>query len=127
MLLGSDSVHTRGMDTTDSDIDTDPEVGAGTTRTEAGAQEAARLGPMASSEYDDRLHRAGDGRMLAGVASGLGQYFDIDPTLVRVGFVVLSLVGGLAIPLYLAGWLLIPAEGADASVAEDLLAHERAR
>ncbi len=46
--------------------------------------------------------------MLAGVAVGLADYFDVDPTMVRVGFVALSLLGGLAVPLYLAGWLLIP-------------------
>jgi phage shock protein PspC (stress-responsive transcriptional regulator) len=129
MLLRVRSRHTRGMDTTDSDTNNDPGLDAGadsasgTTKTEAPAQAF----PPTSCEYDDRLHRAGDGRMLAGVAGGLGEYFDIDPTLVRVGFVVLTLVGGLAIPLYLAGWLLIPAQGADASVAEELLAHERAR
>ena len=65
--------------------------------------------------------------MVAGVAIGLADYFDIDPTLVRIGFVALTLLGGLAVPLYLAGWLLIPAEGADASVVEELLARERAR
>jgi phage shock protein PspC (stress-responsive transcriptional regulator) len=65
--------------------------------------------------------------MLAGVASGLADYFDVDPMLVRIGFVVLTLVGGLAVPLYLAGWLLIPEEGADLSVAEELFARERAR
>jgi phage shock protein PspC (stress-responsive transcriptional regulator) len=65
--------------------------------------------------------------MLAGVAAGLAEYFDIDPTLVRVGFVALSLLGGLAVPLYLAGWLFIPEEGADQSVAEELLARERIR
>jgi phage shock protein PspC (stress-responsive transcriptional regulator) len=65
--------------------------------------------------------------MLAGVASGLADYFDVDPMLVRIGFVVLTLVGGLAVPLYLAGWILIPEEGADLSVAEELLAHQRAR
>jgi phage shock protein PspC (stress-responsive transcriptional regulator) len=65
--------------------------------------------------------------MLAGVASGLADYFDVDPMLVRIGFVVLTLVGGLAVPLYLAGWLLIPEEGSDLSVAEELFAHERAR
>jgi phage shock protein PspC (stress-responsive transcriptional regulator) len=74
-----------------------------------------------------RLHRRSEGRMLAGVASGLADYFDIDPILVRIGFVALSLLGGLAVPLYLAGWLLIPEEGADVSVAEELLARERAR
>jgi phage shock protein C len=76
---------------------------------------------------EERLHRGGDGRMLAGVALGLADYFDIDPTLVRVGFVVLTFLGGLAVPLYLAGWLLIPEEGAESSVAEELLARERAR
>jgi phage shock protein PspC (stress-responsive transcriptional regulator) len=65
--------------------------------------------------------------MLAGVAVGLADYFDIDPTLVRVGFVVLSFLGGLAVPLYLAGWLLIPEVDADQSVAEELLNRERIR
>jgi phage shock protein PspC (stress-responsive transcriptional regulator) len=64
--------------------------------------------------------------MVAGVAAGLADYFDVDPTLVRIGFVVLSCLGGLAVPLYLAGWLLIPEEGTDLSVAEELLARERA-
>jgi phage shock protein PspC (stress-responsive transcriptional regulator) len=78
-------------------------------------------------DYQERLHRGGPHRMLAGVAVGLADYFDIDPTLVRVGFVVLSFLGGLAVPLYLAGWLLIPEEGAEQSVAEELLARERTR
>ena len=76
---------------------------------------------------DERLHRADRGRMLAGVAAGLADYFDVDPTLVRIAFVALSFVGGLAVPLYLAGWLLIPDEETDTSVAEELLARERAR
>jgi phage shock protein PspC (stress-responsive transcriptional regulator) len=76
---------------------------------------------------EERLHRGGEGRILAGVAVGLADYFDIDPTLVRIGFVALSLLGGLAVPLYLAGWLLIPEEGAEQSVAEELLDRERAR
>ncbi len=65
--------------------------------------------------------------MVAGVAAGLADYFDLDATLVRIGFVVLALLGGLAVPLYLAGWLLIPEEETDLSVAEELLARERAR
>jgi phage shock protein PspC (stress-responsive transcriptional regulator) len=48
--------------------------------------------------------------MIAGIAAGLGDYFDVDPVLFRVGFIVLTFVWGLAIPLYLAAWLLIPAE-----------------
>ena len=43
-----------------------------------------------------------------------------------IGFVALAFLGGLAVPLYLAGWLLIPDEDTDLSVAEELLARERA-
>lgn len=64
--------------------------------------------------------------MVAGVASGLADYFGVDPTLVRIGFVALALVGGLAVPLYLAGWLLIPDEGGGPTVAEELLDREMA-
>jgi phage shock protein PspC (stress-responsive transcriptional regulator) len=75
----------------------------------------------------ERLHRIGHGRMVAGVAGGLADYFDVDATIVRIGFVVLAFMGGLALPAYLAGWLLIPEEGHDHSVAEDLLERERYR
>ncbi len=71
-----------------------------------------------------RLHRAGSGRMIAGVAAGLADYLDVDPTLVRIGFVVLALMGGIALPLYLAGWLLIPDEGSEQSMAEEILSHQ---
>jgi phage shock protein PspC (stress-responsive transcriptional regulator) len=73
---------------------------------------------------EERLHRRRDGRMVAGVAAGLADYFGIDPTLVRIGFLVLAVMGGLALPLYVAGWLLIPEEGAEFSLAEDLLSRE---
>jgi phage shock protein PspC (stress-responsive transcriptional regulator) len=63
--------------------------------------------------------------MLGGVAVGLADYFDVDPVLVRVGFVVLTFVGGLAVPLYLAGWALIPDEDTNTSIAEEILARER--
>jgi phage shock protein PspC (stress-responsive transcriptional regulator) len=83
--------------------------------------------PTPPNSDQDRLHRFREGRMLAGVAAGLADYFGIDPTLVRIGFVGLALFGGLAVPLYLAGWLLIPEEEGGPSVAEELLARERAR
>jgi phage shock protein C len=65
--------------------------------------------------------------MLAGVAAGMAEYFDLDPSLVRIGFVALAFLGGVAIPLYLAAWLLIPEEGAPCSVGEELLARQPAR
>ncbi|HXB38766.1 MAG TPA: PspC domain-containing protein, partial [Acidimicrobiales bacterium] len=54
-------------------------------------------------------------------------YFDVDPTIVRIGFVALGFLGGLAVPLYLAGWALIPDEDTDTSIAEEILARERTR
>ena len=118
---------------TDTDTSTHSSASSASSASSSGSDAAAGAGTgtgtgLGDHGYDhDRLHRAGDGRMVAGVAQGMAEYFDIDPTLVRIGFVVMSFLGGLAVPLYLAGWLLIPAEGADASVAEELLAHERLR
>ncbi len=87
---------------------------------------AASGSSVATGRRPERLHRNRDNRMVAGVADGLAEYFDVDTTLVRVGFVALALFGGLAVPLYLAAWLLIPEEGSDRSVAEDLLGHHAA-
>jgi phage shock protein PspC (stress-responsive transcriptional regulator) len=56
-------------------------------------------------------------RMLAGVASGVARYLDIDVTVVRIVLAVLAVVGGVGVPIYLAGWLLIPDEGAEQSIA----------
>ncbi|MCA9335963.1 PspC domain-containing protein [Candidatus Saccharibacteria bacterium] len=42
-----------------------------------------------------KLYRSTTDRKLAGVCGGLGEYFGIDPTLIRVGFVFLALPGGL--------------------------------
>jgi phage shock protein PspC (stress-responsive transcriptional regulator) len=106
-------------------MDTAPEETPGDSTTEQPAQVPPASQPGQGAEQ--RLHRGGRGRMLAGVAVGLADYFDVDPTIVRVGFVALAFLGGLAVPLYLAGWLLIPDEDSDVSVAEELLARERAR
>lgn len=109
------------MDTEPHDPSTGP--------TDTAPHTGPSLPPPRHPGYDDepRLRRAGPGRMLAGVAAGVADYFDVDPTIVRIGFVALAFVGGLAVPLYLAGWLLIPDEESDTSVAEELLARERAR
>ena len=63
--------------------------------------------------------------MIAGVCAGIAEFFDVDPNLVRLAFVVLGLVGGLAVPLYLAGWVLIPDEVDERSVAEEWFGHQK--
>lgn len=57
-----------------------------------------------------RLYRSREERMLAGICGGLGNYFAVDPTLIRVLFVLLSLVVGGGILTYLILWILIPLE-----------------
>ena len=58
-----------------------------------------------------QLRRPVTDRMVAGVASGLGRYFAVDPTLVRVGFAVATLFsGGLGALAYLVMWFLMPEE-----------------
>jgi phage shock protein PspC (stress-responsive transcriptional regulator) len=59
--------------------------------------------------------------VLGGVAGGLGDYFNIDPLLVRIGFVGLMIFGGAGLVLYVVAWLLIPAHGQDASNLEGFL------
>ncbi len=67
------------------------------------------------------LRRSYDDRMLGGVAGGLARYFGVDAVIVRIAFVVLTLIGGAGIPLYLAGLLLIPEEGSDTSIASSII------
>lgn len=73
------------------------------------------------------LHRSRDERILAGVAGGLGRYFDISPTFFRIGFAILTLVGGAGILLYVAAWLVIPEEGESDSIVSEALRRHRDR
>jgi phage shock protein PspC (stress-responsive transcriptional regulator) len=72
-----------------------------------------------------RLERPKDGGILAGVAAGLGRYFDITPTVFRLAFVVLALLGGAGILVYIAAALVMPREGEEQSFAERALAQRR--
>jgi phage shock protein C len=58
--------------------------------------------------------------MLGGVAAGIARYLDVDANLIRILFAVLTLVGGAAVLMYLAAWVLIPEDGADQSIAAGL-------
>jgi phage shock protein PspC (stress-responsive transcriptional regulator) len=65
------------------------------------------------TQQTTELRRPTEGRMIAGVAAGLGNRFSINPWWFRIGFLVLAVFGGLGLALYGIGWLLIPQEGAD--------------
>ncbi len=58
-----------------------------------------------------KLYRSRTNRIIAGVAGGLGEYFDIDPVIIRLLFILLALPGGAGFLFYLVAWLIIPQEG----------------
>jgi phage shock protein PspC (stress-responsive transcriptional regulator) len=66
--------------------------------------------PPDAPEQPRRLRRPTDDRVVFGVASGLGRYLDVDPVLVRIGFVLLAVFGGSGVLLYLIGLIAIPEE-----------------
>src|SRR5512146_2097466 len=72
-----------------------------------------------------RLERSQTDKIIAGVSGGLGRYFDLTPAVFRLGFVVLTLLGGAGILVYIAAALVMPKEGEDRSIAEDILANRR--
>lgn len=72
-----------------------------------------------------RLERPTGGRVLAGVCAGLGRYFNLSPSFYRLGFVILTLLGGAGVLVYLAAVLVIPAEDKEQSLAAEALAERR--
>jgi len=61
---------------------------------------------------DKKLHRSSANKMIAGVCAGLAEYFNLDPTLVRVGYVLLSAVSAAfpGILVYIILMLIMPVE-----------------
>lgn len=57
-----------------------------------------------------KLYRDEDNKVVAGVAAGLARYFEVDPVLVRLIFVVLAFANGLGVLAYLIMWLVVPSE-----------------
>ncbi|MCG2768061.1 MAG: PspC domain-containing protein [Anaerolineae bacterium] len=58
-----------------------------------------------------RLYRSDTDKMIGGVCSGLGEYLGIDPTIVRIFFVLLGLADGFGGLIYLVLWLVLPPAG----------------
>lgn len=62
------------------------------------------------SAEPNRLYRSRSDRMLAGVAGGIAKYFNVDPTLVRLLFVLFALAGGPGLLVYIILWIIMPIE-----------------
>lgn len=65
------------------------------------------------------MRRSSGDRIVAGVCAGAARYLNIDPVIVRVVLAVLTFAGFAGVILYVAAWVLLPAEGEDRSLAAD--------
>lgn len=98
---------TEGDDRHDPDRPVDPPTEEAPTREQPPPAEPDGLdrggGPR-------RLLRSRNDRVIAGVSGGLGHYFNIDPVIIRIGFAVSILFGGLGVIAYLAAILFVPSD-----------------
>ena len=67
------------------------------------------------STETQKLYRSRDDRMIGGVCGGLGEFFGIDPTWMRLLFVLLTIFGGSGVLVYLVMLLIVPEEPLDAT------------
>lgn len=58
-----------------------------------------------------KLYRSSSNEMIAGVCAGIADYFNVDPTIVRLAFLLLALAGGPGVILYIILVLVIPEQG----------------
>jgi phage shock protein PspC (stress-responsive transcriptional regulator) len=72
---------------------------------------AAPPPPPAGPPAPKRFERSSTDRLIGGVCGGLGRYFGIDTTLVRIGMVALALLGGTGLVVYAAALILVPSDG----------------
>ena len=57
-----------------------------------------------------RLYKSAVNKKLCGVCGGIAEYFDIDPTIVRLAWVVFTLLGGSGIIAYIIAAIVMPSE-----------------
>jgi phage shock protein PspC (stress-responsive transcriptional regulator) len=96
---------------------------------ETSSTTSAGSGPTSGGTSTGRrpLTRSRSNRKVAGVAGGIAAYLGIDPLIIRIVIVVLTIFGGSGLLLYVAGWLLIPDEGEQYSEIERIVGRDRTR
>lgn len=57
---------------------------------------------------EKKLYRSRESRVIGGVCGGIGEYFEIDPVLVRLIFLILFFVFGVGLITYIIAWIIIP-------------------
>lgn len=73
-------------------------------------------------EHKKRLYRSTQHKVLGGVAGGLGEYFDLDPVILRVLFVLLLFASGVGFLAYIILWIAVPQREAKNAINENLQA-----
>ena len=66
-----------------------------------------------------QLYKSSTNKKVAGVCGGIGEYFGIDPTIVRLGFVALSLLAGGGLAVYIIAAIIMPEREARHTAAEN--------
>ena len=69
---------------------------------------------------EKRLYRSRTDKMIGGVCGGLGRYFNVDASLIRLAFVLLFVFGGSGFLLYLILWVILPEEGRTYTSQEEM-------
>jgi phage shock protein PspC (stress-responsive transcriptional regulator) len=75
---------------------------------EIGGEQQAETSDFSRTSRSKRLYRDPDGRVLGGVCGGIGQYFKIDPLIIRIIFLVVFFGFGIGLLIYIILWIVIP-------------------
>jgi phage shock protein PspC (stress-responsive transcriptional regulator) len=69
-----------------------------------------------------KLMRTREGRMVAGVCSGIGEYLGVDANVIRLVLALITVItAGSGVLLYLAAWVVVPEEDEPTSIAEKMI------
>ena len=86
------------------------------------APQSGMMAYMSDVNGTKKLIRTRDGRIVAGVCSGIGKYLGVDANVIRLVFALITVfTAGFGILLYLAAWVVIPEEGEPTSIAEKMI------
>ena len=81
---------------------------------------------MNTANGHKQLVRPLEGRMIAGVCAGIGEYLGVDPNVVRLVFAALTIfTAGAGALVYLVAWAVLPEEGEKSSIAENYLSKKK--
>lgn len=90
------------------------------TEQQQGAYQQSQTGPGPQYATHRKLVRNADDKIIAGVCSGLANYFRIDPVIMRIIFVVLLFTGGSGLLVYLILWVAVPSQSVQSNITKRL-------